>query len=117
VVQVTHPRERLLATGPGHVVRGPDRVVVRTWPASGVAAVRCRVDGGIWSALEPTGDGHWSGPLAGDRLAKGEHVLEVVAVSPDDAEGAQRLRFMVDPTGRYTAVPEARPVVTATAFC
>jgi hypothetical protein len=117
VVLVTHPRERLLATGPGHVVRGPDRVVVRAWPAPGVVGARCRVDGGIWYDLEPAGDGHWSGPLACDRLAKGEHTLEVVAVSPDNVEGRQRIGFMVDPTGRYTAVPEARPAVTSTAFC
>jgi Icc protein len=117
VVLVTHPRERLLATGPRHVVRGPDRVVVRAWPEPGVAAVRYRIDEGVWSDLEPAGNGHWSGSLPGDRLAKGEHVLEVIAVTPDAAEGCQRIGFMVDPTGRYTAVPEARPVVTSTAFC
>jgi hypothetical protein len=117
VVLVTHPRERLLATGPRHVVRGPDRVVVRAWPEPGVAAVHYRIDEGAWSDLEPAGHGQWSGSLPGDRLAKGEHVLEVIAVTPDAAEGCQRIGFMVDPTGRYTAVPEARPVVTSTAFC
>jgi 3',5'-cyclic-AMP phosphodiesterase len=41
----------------------------------------------------------------------------VVAVTADGTEGSQRIEFMVDPTGRYTPVPEARPVVTSTAFC
>ena len=94
-----------------------DRVVVRAWDASGVTAARCRVDGGAWVDLAPTGDGHWEGPLDGAGLAKGEHALEAVAVGVDRLEGSHRVGFMVDPTGRYTPVPEVRPVVTATAFC
>jgi 3',5'-cyclic-AMP phosphodiesterase len=117
IVMVTHPRERLLATGPRHIVRGADRVVVRTWYDSIIWAVRCRIDAGAWAAMEPSGDGYWTGPLPADRLAKGEHLLEAVAVASDGTEGSQRIRFMVDPTGRYTAVPEARPIVTSTAFC
>jgi hypothetical protein len=117
VVLVTHPRERLLATGPRHVMSFRDRVVVRTWSASRVWAVRYRIDEGAWASLQSGHDGHWSGTLPGDGLAKGEHILEVVAVASDDTEGSQRIGFMVDSTGRYTAVPEARPVVTATAFC
>jgi Icc protein len=117
VVLVTHPRERLLATGPRHIISGPDRVVVRVWSESPVVAVNYRIDEGARSGLEPSGDSHWSGPLPGDRLAKGEHLLEVVAVAADDTEGSHRVGFMVDPTGRYTAVPEARPAVTSTAFC
>ncbi len=117
VILVTHPRERLLATGPQRIVRGSDRVVVRTWSDPRVWAVRYRIDEGVWADLESSGDGNWSGPLPGDRLAKGEHILEVVAVASDDTEGSQRLGFMVDSTGRFTAVPEARPVVTSTAFC
>lgn len=107
VVLVTHPRERLLATGSRHIVRGSDRVVVRTWSDSTVWAVRYRIDEGGWAALEPSGDGYWTGPLHGDRLAKGEHLLEAVALASDGTEGSQRIGFMVDPTGRYTAVPEA----------
>ena len=49
VVLVTHPRERLLATGPRHIVSGPDRVVVRTWSESRVWAVRYRIDDGAWA--------------------------------------------------------------------
>lgn len=117
VVLVTHPRERLLATRPEHVVRGVDRVIVREWSDRGCATIRCRVDGETWQNLEPADDGHWSGPLAGDRLSKGEHLLEIVAVSTESVESSQSVEFMVDPTGRYTAVPETRPVVTSTAFC
>ncbi len=117
VVMVTHPRERLLATGPRHIVSGPDRVGVRVWSGSLVLSVKYRIDDGAWSDLEPSDDGQWSGPLPGNRLAKGEHTLEVVATAADDTEGSHRIEFMVDPTGRYTAVPEARPVVTSTAFC
>jgi hypothetical protein len=102
---------------PDFVISGPDRVVVRVWSESPVVAVNYRIDEGARSGLEPSGDSDWSGPLPGDRLAKGEHLLEVVAVAADDTEGSHRVGFMVDPTGRYTAVPEARPVVTSTAFC
>ena len=38
-------------------------------------------------------------------------------MSEGGAEGRHEVGVMVDPTGRYTAVPESRPVVTATAFC
>jgi Icc protein len=117
VVLITHPRERLLATGSEHVVRGLDRVVVRIWPEASVVAVRYRIDGREWYALEPGEDDHWSGPLAGDDMTKGEHVLEVVAVAHGAVEAHQRVVFMVDATGRYTAVPETRPTVTATEFC
>ena len=114
---ITHPRERLLATGPRHVVRGADRVVVRAWPWPGVSGVRCRIDGAPWSGLEPEGDGHWTGPLDGAHLAKGEHTAEAVATGHDGVEGRHEIAFMVDPTGRYTAVPTARPTVTGTEFC
>jgi len=117
VVLVTHPRERLLATGPRHIVSGSAEVVVRVWSEPPAASVRYRIDEGAWADLGPTRDGHWSAPLPHDRLAKGEHLLEAVAHTADGDEGHQRIGFMVDPTGRYTAVPEARPVVTATAFC
>ena len=101
VVLVTHPRERLLATGSRHIISGPDRVVVRTWSGSLVLSVKYRIDEGAWSALEPSGDGLWSGPLPGDRLAKGEHILEVVAV------GGRRRRGI--PSGRVHGRPD-RPI-------
>jgi Icc protein len=117
VVLVTHPRQRLLATGPAHIVTGPDRVIARVWSASRVLSVRYRIDDGPWAGLELAVDGHWQSRRGGDQLTKGQHSLEVVALAADGTEGSQRIDFMADPTGRYTAVPETRPVVTSTGFC
>ena len=118
VVLVTHPRQRLLATGPRHVVSGPDRVNARVWSHSPVRAVHYRIDDGPWVGLEPSHDvGDWQGRLPTTKLAKGQHSLEVVAVAADGMEGSQRIDFMVDPTGRYTAVPQVSPMVDATEFC
>jgi Icc protein len=114
---VTHTRERLLSTGPSHVIRGHDRVIVRAWHEQALGAVRYRIDEEAWAELETLGDGHWSGPLAGERLSKGEHVLDVIAIGQDFAQGFQWVRFMVDSTGRDTSVPKVRPVVTSRAFC
>jgi 3',5'-cyclic-AMP phosphodiesterase len=117
LVLVTHPRERLLATGPRHIVSGPERVFVRVWSAERVWAVRYSIDDGHWAGLELSDDGHWQGRLPSDRLTKGVHSLAVVAVAADGTEGSKRIDFVVDPTGRYTAVPDSRPAVTSTQFC
>jgi Icc protein len=117
IVLVTHPRERLLATNPEHIVATRDQVIVRTFSEQPISAVRYRIDGEGWIDLASTGDGHWSGVLPCDKLEKGEHVLEAVAVASDDSRASDQISFMVDPTGRYTAVPETRPIVMSTAFC
>jgi 3',5'-cyclic-AMP phosphodiesterase len=117
LVLITHPRETIAMTGPGHVVRGADRFEVRVWSASGPETVRGRVDEGGWIALEPIGEGLWSCPLEGDRLSKGEHAFEALAIDGDGLEGRHRIVFAVDPTGRYTAVPAVHPRVVQTAFC
>ena len=117
LVLITHPRERLLSTRPAHVVSGADQVRARVWSGEAVAAVECRIDDGPWAPLHPSADGEWTGPLPGESLAKGEHALHVRAVDKADGRGGQRVGFVVDPTGRYTAVPEVRPVVTSTKFC
>ena len=80
-------------------------------------AVRYSIDDGPWAGLELSDDGHWQGRLPSDRLTKGVHSLAVVAVAADGDGRSQRIDFMVDPTGRYTAVPEASPKVNATQFC
>ena len=116
LVLVTHPREAILATGPAHAVKGPDEVRVRVWSREPVEVAGYRLDGGPWRRLEPAGDGAWRGSLPGDRLAKGTHRLAVRAEAKSDT-GEQEIEFAVDPTGRYTAVPAVRPVVTATNFC
>lgn len=117
VVLVTHPRDVLFATGPQHVVAGPDRFRVRTWSASPVAEVRGRLDDGRWFPLDPSDTGDWAAPLPGDRLAKGEHVFEVEVADGNARRGGQRTSFIVDPTGRFTATPSVWPRVTQTAFC
>jgi hypothetical protein len=61
--------------------------------------------------------GVWGHPLPGDQLNKGEHTLEALAVDKAGRRGSQRIGFMVDATGRYTAIPMVRPVVIGTAFC
>lgn len=116
LVLVTHPREAILATGPAHVVTGPDEVRVRVWSREPVEMVGFRVDGGPWRRLEPAGNGTWRGRLPGDRLAKGTHRLAVRAEAGGSA-GEREIEFAVDATGRYTAIPTTRPVVTATNFC
>ena len=46
-----------------------------------------RIDDGPWVGLESSNDGHWRARLAGDRLTKGGHTLEVVALTADGTEG------------------------------
>lgn len=114
-VMITHPRDGLLALGGTHIVKGPDRVRARVWSADPVGGMECRVDGGTWCPLQPAGGQDWEGELRGGELGKGEHLLEVrVAGQP---EAGDSLRFLVDRTGRHTAFPLVRPVVTGTAFC
>ena len=116
-VLVTHPREKLLATEPAHVVRGPDQVRVRIWSAGSLWSVEGRLADGPWQSLQPLGPQDWTCPLPGDQLAKGEHTFEVRAVDGDGRLGGRTIEFMADATGRYTAVPAVRPVVFDTSFC
>lgn len=117
LAMVTHPRELILATRPSHVVSGREWVRVRTWSESPVVEVRARVDESEPMALEAEGDGRWSGPLDAARLLKGEHTLAVEAVDARGRVGRHAIAFLVDPTGRFTAVPGVRPRMTATGFC
>ncbi len=117
VILITHPREKLLATGHQHIVCRRDFVSARTWSVAPVTSVRGRVDEGDWFELHPLPPNCWWHPLAGEKLTKGEHTLDVQAVDAEERQGGQRIGFMVDPTGRYTAIPMVRPVVTGTAFC
>jgi Icc protein len=116
VVLITHPRDKLLATGPAHVVCGPDQVRVRVWSAEPVT-VQARIDDGGWVSLEANGPRDWVFPLVGDRLTKGEHYVRVRAVDALGQTGEQVVEFMADATGRYTAVPAVRPAVAGTRFC
>ena len=118
VVMVTHPRDRLLATSPRHIVRGPDRIIVRAWPAAEISAVRCRIDDGAWSDdaarwTKATGSVRcpeisWTRASTRSRWSR---------LHPAWVSASSDISFMVDPTGRYTAFPETRPVVRETRFC
>jgi 3',5'-cyclic-AMP phosphodiesterase len=119
IAMIAHPREAILATGPAHVVRGPDQIRVCTWPESTATTVRSRVDDQAWITLEVDDlvGSRWSAPLHLDPLRKGEHTLEVEVCDEEDCVGLRSIRFVVDPTGRYTAVPRVEPRVEETAFC
>jgi len=117
LVLVTHPRESLLATGPTHVVRGPDEVRARVWSTEPVLFVGLVLGDGERVAMEPVESGSWRADLPGERLGKGTHRLMVQAEDTAGRIGEHKIEFAVDPTGRYTAVPMVRPLVTTTAFC
>ena len=117
VVLVTHPRDALLATGPQHVIAGPDQIRVQTWSSSETSHARVMIDGGDWFPLHSSDKCEWQTSLPGDRLTKGEHTLAVELFDECGRMNGQQLSFMVDQTRRYTAVPSARPRVTQTAFC
>jgi Icc protein len=116
VVLITHPRDKLLATGPAHVVRGPDQARVRVW-CDAPRIVRGQLDDGAWLPLELVGPQDWACALAGERLAKGEHCFRASATDIEGQVSEQVIEFAVDSTGRYTAVPAVRPAVCGTSFC
>lgn len=115
LVLITHPRDSLLTVMPRHIVSGPDVVCAKVWSPNPVAGVQARIDEDGWFPLEAEGPGEWRGPLAADRLSKGEHKLEVRLAGSEVAGDC--ISFVVDRTGRYTAVPRVRPEVHSTAFC
>jgi 3',5'-cyclic-AMP phosphodiesterase len=119
IAVITHPREAILAAVPAHVVSGPDLIRVHTRSEATVVVVRGRVDDGPWTTLEVDEEvgSWWSAPLDGDRLCKGGHTLEVEVCDEEDRRGLRSIRFVVDPTGRYTAITRVEPLVEQTAFC
>jgi 3',5'-cyclic-AMP phosphodiesterase len=117
IVLITHPRARLMATGPAHVLRGAGDVRARVWSAATLIEVRGRVDEGQWLTLQPLRGTDYAFSLTDDGLDKGEHTVEVQAEDDQGKTGCQTIIFAVDPTGRFTAVPEVCPRVAGTAFC
>lgn len=121
LVLITHPRDLLLATDARHIVHCDDELRVRVWSNSPVAHVVATFGEGQWIGpwfdLHSTADGQWAAPLDATQLAKGEHRVTVEARLSDGQRGQQQISFFVDATGRYTAVPNVRPVVRTTAFC
>ena len=117
LILITHPRDILLATDGRHVAHRNTSIGVRIWSMTRVMRVTGIVDDNLRIELVATGDDFWSAPLAAADLTKGEHVMRIDVELIDGSRGQQTLTFYVDHTRRFTAVPEARPVVRTTAFC
>lgn len=117
LVLITHPRDSLLATDVRHIVRGDDVVRVRIWANETVVHVAASIDDGPRFELQPAEKHEWVAPLPGASVHKGEHSLRVDVRLRDGQRGHQQIRYFVDPTRRFTAVPGARPAVQTTTFC
>ncbi|HEV8377624.1 MAG TPA: metallophosphoesterase [Tepidisphaeraceae bacterium] len=117
IVLITHPRQLILATAPAHIVSGPELCRAHIWSSSPIKSAQFRVDGGTWADLCATGVNQWEGPIAGERLRKGEHTLEVRVSDSEKGSGGDCIRFLVDRSGRYTALPQVEPIVKETKFC
>jgi Icc protein len=117
VVLIVQPREKLLALDSRHIVTGADRIAVRGWSQFPIVEARVRIDETAWLELEPAAGGLWTRALDGAALEKGPHFLEAQLRDAKGNEGGQTIDFVVDHTGRYTAVPAVRPIVHGTAFC
>lgn len=124
-VLVTHPREAILATTPRHIVSSDDQVRVLIRSASPIVSAQWSIDTGEWQPLAQTDGDFWIGMLSVERMAKGMHRLSIMVRSEEGWTTQREQEFVVDTTGRYTAVPvvhysplpTVRPVVTATQFC
>ena len=114
---ITHPRRLILATTAAHIVTGPTECRVRGWSGVPIASAEMRIDDGNWTAMRPTREMTWSGAIRGDKLAKGEHRVEVRLVDRDGAEGDDALTFLCDLSGRFNPYPMVEPVVKETKFC
>ncbi|OWK35603.1 metallophosphoesterase family protein [Fimbriiglobus ruber] len=117
LVLVTHPRSRMLATGPAHVVRGRVRIGTRVWSTRPLVVVEARIDDGPWVRLDWLVRDEWGGDVAGGEWTKGTHTVAAQARDISGEVGQQTIEFAVDPTGRYTAVPGVWPPVDRTNFC
>ena len=117
VVLITHPRKLILATKPAHIVASPVEARIRAWSAAPITSAKARIGEGPWIDLTPTGDLSWSLRIPGDTLPKGEHILEVRLTDANKAEGADRITFLCDRSGRYNPFPSVEPVVRETKFC
>ncbi|HEX8747211.1 MAG TPA: metallophosphoesterase, partial [Pyrinomonadaceae bacterium] len=117
IAMITHPRRLILATKPAHIVTGPTECQVRGWSGSPIASAQARIDEGDWGEMRKTGDMTWSLTVAGDRMAKGEHSLQVRLIDENGDEGTDQIVFASDLSGRFTAYPMVDPVVKGTNYC
>jgi hypothetical protein len=117
VTLITHPRDVLLATSNAHVVRAADHIEARVWSNERIVSVQAKIDSGDWMDMSPSGGNCYRRLLSITGLAKGEHDLEVRAVDDKGQAGANRIRWVLDDRGKFTAVPAVQPVVKSTKFC
>jgi 3',5'-cyclic-AMP phosphodiesterase len=117
IVLITHPRRLIFATTPRHIVTGPDECRVRAWSKAAITSAKARIDNGDWVDMESTAEQGWSIAIAGDKLSKGEHTLEVRLTDSDKKEGSDKIVFGCDLSGRYNAFPMVEPTVKETKFC
>lgn len=117
LIVIMEPRDAMLATGASHVVSGEGRIAVRIWSDQTVDTVTARIDQNPEFPLNPRWHGQWLALFDAKSLEKGTHRLSVSATDRNGVRSEQSVSFVVDPTGRYTAVPCVSPVVTATNFC
>jgi predicted phosphodiesterase len=117
VVLITHPRRLILATKSAHIVTGPDECRVRAWSNTAITAAKGRIAGGDWTNLQSIGAMTWAFPIAADKLSKGEHTLEVHLTDANKKEGADKITFLCDLSGRYNPYPIVEPIVKETKFC
>ncbi len=68
----------------------------------------------VWETFDGPGLDAWRETVQTRRIAP---ILTGHTHYGQTANGEQIITFVVDPTGRYTAVPCVRPVVRGTAFC
>ncbi|MEO6392977.1 MAG: hypothetical protein ABIP75_14100, partial [Pyrinomonadaceae bacterium] len=117
IAMITHPRRLILATTPAHIVSGPTDCHIRGWSNKAITSAQARVDDGVWVDLTSTGSMTWSFEIPGDELAKGEHSVEVRLVDESEEAGTDRITFVADLSGRFTAYPMVDPVVKLTKYC
>lgn len=117
VALITHPRRLVLATKAAHIVSGPTEGHVRAWSNSTITSAQSRIDDGPWTDLRAMGNLSWSLAIPGEKLSKGEHVIEVRLTDSEQLTGTDRITFLCDRTARFNPYPQVEPVVRETKFC
>lgn len=117
VIVILQPRAAILCTGSSHVTRGEAQVMAQIWSEQGVTEVTAIIDEWLSLRLDDHADGQWGTAFDSTALAKGIHQLTVRATDRSGVASEQTVTFVVDQTGRYTAVPCVSQIVLATNFC